>query len=173
MIDRVGIREALASDALAIETLYPEAFPDEDLLPLVWDLQRSRAVSFVGSVDNALVSHACFTPCSIDGKPDRVSLLGPVAVAPDWQRKGIGSAVVRAGLRHLETAGTASVYVLGDPAYYKRFGFAPDDNVTPPYPLPQEWRGAWQSLNLSGEGPPLCGKLSVPQAWRRQALWTP
>lgn len=61
-------------------------------------------------------------------------------------------------------AGTARVYVLGDPAYYSRFGFEPDVNVRPPYPLPGEWRGAWQSLSLCDDAPPLHGTLSLPQA---------
>jgi putative acetyltransferase len=173
MIDRIEIREALPSDAQAIESLYSNAFPDEDLLPLVRDLQRSPAISFVGFVDEILVGHAVFTPCSIVGGTDSVALLGPVAVASNSQRQGVGSAVVRTGLQRLTRGGTARVYVLGDPAYYRRFGFEPEHNVSPPYPLPEAWRGAWQSLSLSDETPPLCGKLTVPQAWQRRALWAP
>ncbi len=175
MIGNIELRESLPEDVASIEKLYPEAFPDEDLLPLVRELQRegSSVVSLVGIVGKALVGHVVFTTCSIAGRPDKVALLGPLAVAPKWQRQGIGSAIVRAGLRRLENAGTNQVYVLGDPAYYRRFGFEPDDSVTPPYPLPDEWRGAWQSLSLRGPKPPLHGKLSVPQPWRRQALWTP
>ncbi|MHA1189117.1 MAG: GNAT family N-acetyltransferase, partial [Alphaproteobacteria bacterium] len=65
------------------------------------------------------------------------------------------------------------VYVLGDPAYYRRLGFESEDSVKPPYPLPEEWRGAWQSLGLGAGKPPLRGKLSVPQPWRQRALWAP
>jgi putative acetyltransferase len=175
MIGSIEIRESLPNDVTAIETLYPDAFPDEDLLPLVRELLRegSSVVSLVGIADKTLVGHVVFTTCSIVGDSDKVALLGPLAVAPNWQRQGIGNAIVRAGLRRVENAGTNQVYVLGDPAYYGRFGFKPDDSVTPPYPLPDEWRGAWQSLSLHGNKPPLCGKLSVPQPWRRQALWAP
>jgi putative acetyltransferase len=172
MIDGVEIREALPSDAPAIETLYPSTFPEEDLLPLVRDLQCSLAISLLGFVDSTLVGHAFFTPCSIAGSPDKVALLGPVAVTPSAQRQGIGGAIIRAGLQHLKDAGTARVYVLGDPAYYNRFGFEPDRNVKPPYSLPYAWRGAWQSLGLSDDKSPLHGTLCVPQPWRRQALWT-
>jgi len=173
MIEKLELREARPNDAPPIETLYLAAFPDEDLLPLVRDLQGSSAVSLVGLVDNALVGHIVLTPCSVAGRPDKVALLGPLAIAPDWQRQGIGSAIVRAGLRRLESDGMTHVYVLGDPAYYSRFGFEADDNVTPPYSLPDEWRGAWQSLRLSDDEQPLSGTLSVPQAWRRQKLWAP
>ena len=87
MIDNVDIREARPSDEPAIEALYPQAFPHEDLLPLVRDLQRSPVVSFVALAGNAIVGHAAFTPCSVTGRPDTVALFGPVAVAPDWQRQ--------------------------------------------------------------------------------------
>ena len=173
MIKNVEIRQALPADAPAIEALYPAAFPDEDLVPLVRDLQELAAISFVGLANNGLVAHAAFTPCSLTGRTDKVALLGPVAVAPGRQRQGIGSALLRAGWRHLQNAGTGCVYVLGDPGYYGRLGFKSDDDVRRPYPLPEEWRGAWQSLSLSEHKTPLRDQLTVPQAWRRQALWTP
>ena len=175
MIDKTEIRESLPSDVALIEELYPNAFPDEDLLPLVRELLREgpTVLSLVVIADKALAGHVMFTTCSIAGRPDKVALLAPLAVAPDWQRQGIGSAIVRAGLRRLENAGTVQVYVLGDPAYYRRFGFERDDGVTPPYPLPKEWQGAWQSLSLRGHKPPLPGKLSVPRPWRQPALWAP
>jgi putative acetyltransferase len=175
MIKKIETRESLPNDVVSIEKLYRDAFPDEDLLPLVKELQREGpgVVSLVGIADKVLVGHVVFTTCSIVGRTDKVALLGPLAVAPAWQRQGIGSAIVRVGLRRLENADTNQVYVLGDPAYYRRFGFEPDDRVTPPYHLPEEWRGAWQSLNLCSDKPPLYGKLSVPQPWRKQALWAP
>jgi len=181
MIDRLRLRTALPQDRPALATLYGGAFPDEDLLPLVDDLhaEGSHAVSLVGIVetgtgDNTLVGHAVFTPCRVAGCADEAALLGPLAVAPDYQRQGVGSALVRAGLRHMETAGIAHVYVLGDPAYYGRFGFEPDERVAPPYPLPHEWHGAWQSLGLHGDTPlPQSGTLVVPDVWDRPELWRP
>ena len=175
MIDKTEIRESLPNDVTSIEELYPNAFPDEDLLPLVRELlkEESLVLSFVGTSDRALVGHVMFTTCGIAGSTCKVALLGPLAVAPGRQRQGIGSALLRAGLRRLENAGTTQVYVLGDPAYYGRFGFESDHGVSPPYPLPKEWQGAWQSLGLRDNGPPLHGKLSVPQSWRRPDLWAP
>lgn len=173
MIDKIEIRESLPTDVASIEELYPKAFPDEDLLPVVRELLREESIvlSLVGITDKTLVGHVMFTTCSIAGTTDRVALLAPLAVAPAWQRQGVGGALVRAGLRRLQDAGTNQVYVLGDPAYYQRFGFEPDGDVAPPYPLPEEWRDAWQSLSLRGTKPPPHGKLSVPQPWRQQALW--
>jgi putative acetyltransferase len=79
--------------------------------------------------------------------------------------------MVKAGLTLMENAGVNHVFVLGDPAYYGRFGFEPDDGVMPPYQLPDEWRGAWQSLSLNQNKISLLGKLVVTKPWRQKTLW--
>lgn len=175
MSDSFEIRESLPGDKTSIETLYAEAFPDEDLLPVVRELLRGgpRVFSLVAMAEGALVGHVSFTYCSIVGRSDKVAMLAPLAVAPARQRQGIGKALVHAGFRKLEDAGISHVYVLGDPAYYGRFGFTPEYGVSPPYPLPKEWRDAWQSLSLGDEGPVLQGQITVPQVWRDPALWGP
>jgi putative acetyltransferase len=175
MSQEIEIRDSLPSDAPAIERVYPEAFPDEDLLPLVRDLLAAEqgVVSLVAIVGRALAGHVAFTMGHIGGRAEGVALLAPLAVAPDRQRQGIGSALVREGLRHLRAEGTIQVYVLGDPAYYGRFGFEPDDGVVPPYPLPEEWRPAWQSVRLREGSQALRGTLSLPEPWQRPALWAP
>lgn len=175
MIEEIQIRESQPSDAASIESLYPDAFPDEELLPLVRELLSAKSIclSLIGIVDRALVGHAIFTACSIGGGPENVSLLGPLAVASDLQRQGVGSALVREGFRRLKRSGAVHVYVLGDPAYYQRFGFRPESDVAPPYPMPEEWRGAWQSVSLNGDEPPAEGMLCVPPQWDQPALWAP
>ena len=175
MSDILEIRETVQSDAAAIELLYPEAFPDENLLPLVGDLLRDTeiAMSLIGVINSQIVGHGIFTKCGVVGSSIKAALLGPLAVAPAWQRKGIGSAIVRAGFRRLEEKDVALVCVLGDPAYYRRFGFQPDASLEPPYPLPAEWKDAWQSTSLVGIAKPIVGILSVPPQWRKPALWAP
>ena len=175
MVEEIEIRESIPSDAALLEKLYRGAFPDEDLLPTVRELlsEKTIVLSLVGIADGDLVGHVIFTTCGIAEGTDKVSLLGPLAVAPVWQGHGIGGALVREGLRRLENAGAIQVYVLGDPAYYGRFGFEPEVGVTPPYPLPAEWRGAWQSIRLSRVGRPPHGRLSVPHPWLRPVLWAP
>jgi len=171
----IEIRESLPADLAAIEALYPDAFPDEDLLPVVRELldEKAGVVSLVAHAEDALVGNVIFTACAVAGRPEEVTLLAPLGVATAWQGRGIGSALVRAGLQHPMNARAARVCVLGDPAYYGRFGFTPDDRVSPPYPLPAEWRSAWQSLGLREVDPPLSGTLKVPAPWRKPALWGP
>lgn len=175
VLKKIEIRQSLPRDIASIEKLYADAFPDEELLPLVKDLLQETPIvlSLVGISGRSLVAHVIFTPCSIDDCTEKVALLAPLAVATTWQRQGIGSAIVRAGLQRLENDGVAQVYVLGDPRYYGRLGFLPEDGVSPPYPMPKEMRGAWQSINLGTAATHHRGKLSVPQPWLQPSLWAP
>ncbi|HBF99463.1 MAG TPA: N-acetyltransferase, partial [Alphaproteobacteria bacterium] len=87
---RIGQRGNLAT----LETLYPAAFPDEDLLPLVRALLAepgSLVLSLVASVGQTLVGHILLTLCGVQGCDAKVALLGPLAVAPDYQQAGVGA----------------------------------------------------------------------------------
>ncbi len=170
-----SIRESQPGDLTAIESFYPDAFPEEDLIPLVRELLADPAValSLVADVNGQAVGHVIFTQCGVSGSTVNAALLGPLAVAPAHQGKGIGSAIVQEGLRHQRDAGVELVCVLGDPAYYGRFGFIRESSVAPPYPLPTEWDSAWQSQTLVDNAPSCSGKLSVPPQWQKPALWLP
>lgn len=174
-MEPLDIRESVASDRASIEALYPAAFPDEDLLPLVRDLlqEPSLVVSLVGIAEGAVAGHILFTACAVTGCAEGVWLLAPLAVAPAWQRRGVGSALVRAGLTALGRDGATTVYTWGDPAYYGRFGFVQETGVEPPYPLPREWLFGWQSVALGPAKSPRTGMLTVPRPWLRPELWAP
>lgn len=70
MTEKLEMRDSVPSDLFALGTLYPEAFTDEDLLPLVRDLLRDTTVttSIVGVIDSQLVGHVIFTKCGVVGK---------------------------------------------------------------------------------------------------------
>ncbi len=175
MDDSVDIRRSVPADEGALAHLYPDAFPGEDLLPLVRALLREEAgvLSLVAVKDGAVVGHILFTQGTVDPAGERVALLGPLAVATRVQRQGIGGALIRAGLQDLAQMGARSVLVLGDPAYYGRFGFVADHGVEPPYPLPKEWREAWRSIDLDDEPGKAQGTLALPPTWMQPALWQP
>ena len=175
-MEDIDIRESRPEEFAAIESLYLDAFPEEDLLPLVEALLAGKAdvISLVGYQNSSLAGHVIFTICgTTESEEVKVGLLGPLAVASDRQRQGIGSALVRAGLKRLEQAGVRHVCVLGDPKYYGRFQFIPGAPIAPPYPLPAEWRGAWQSMSLGSDSSLPSGVLAVPEPWQRPALWAP
>ncbi|WP_421851862.1 GNAT family N-acetyltransferase [Oricola sp.] len=166
------IRDSQAGDIEALDRLYPDAFPEEDLVPLVHALLAGDqpVLSLVATSGGEVVGHVVFTRCAVPECGGRAALLGPLAVAPARQKAGIGSALIRAGHEKLAAEDVTQVLVLGDPAYYSRHGFAPERAVAPPYPLPDEWDGAWQSLALGG-GPALEGTLDVPASWRHPEYW--
>ena len=167
------IRTALASDGDQILSLYPAAFPDEDLLPIVRALSAERrgVLSLVAVQGVRLVGQVFFTDCGIDGSTHVPILLGPLAVDPAFQRSGVGSQLVKTGLSMLKASGSVEVLVLGDPDYYGRFGFRPNAIVEPPYRIPDAWRPAWQYLPLDGRAEGLAGMLTVPAPWQDPALW--
>lgn len=90
------------------------------------------SLSLVAKVDGRVAGHLAFSPVTIgDGSP-RWYGLGPVAVLPAFQGRGIGSALIRDGLARLKALGAAGCVVLGEPAYYTRFGFAATPAMTYP-----------------------------------------
>jgi len=173
MAKGLRIRDSLSADLAAIESLYPEAFPDEDLLPLVRDLLADEAIttSLVGVIDSQIVGHVIFTKCGLNGEPANASLLGPLAVTPARHGQGIGSALVRAGLQRLKDNSVSIVCVLGDPAFYGRLGFLLATSVWPPYRLPPEYDAAWQSQELNDTALANSGELSIPKQWQQPSLW--
>ena len=174
----ITIAEDRPDQRSAVAAIYPLAFPDEDLAPLVAELWQypDHILSLVAVVDNAPVAHALFSYCSLEGTPSEIALLGPVAVHPEQQRSGLGSQLIYDGLARLKQRGTAAVCVLGDPNYYSRFGFGTARDINPPYSpdvMPPEWEGAWQSLILNDQEHPLSGRLQVPKPWDHSELWLP
>ncbi len=174
MTERLEIRRSTPADLGGIEAVYPLAFPDEDLLPVVRNLlaEPDIAMSLVGEIAGSVVGHVIFTDCGINENTSGVSLLAPLAVTPSRHGQGIGSALVRTGIETLGKRGLSRVFVLGDPGYYGRFGFEAEALVEPPYPMPTEWASAWQSLKLDDAAADTAGKLSVPPQWRDPALWS-
>ena len=85
------------------------------------------SISLVAIVKSRVVGHIFFTPVEVEGIEAEKAFagLGPMAVDPDSQRLGIGSALVRRGLRECESLGYGLVVVVGHPEFYPRFGFVP------------------------------------------------
>lgn len=101
-----------------------------------------------------------------------VALLGPVAVAPERQKHGIGSMLIRQGIQRISSYGSVhKILVLGDPNFYKRYNFQQERNIQPPYTLREEWKAAWQSITFNNN-PDIVGKLVVPDPWKDKSLWT-
>ncbi|MGE8687962.1 MAG: GNAT family N-acetyltransferase [Achromobacter sp.] len=118
-------------DREAIFALTQDAFKDHPHSQgtegrIIDSLREAGALtlSLVAWEDGRMAGHIAFSPVTVsDGSSDWYGL-GPVAVRPDRQGRGIGAALLREGLARLRALGAAGCVVLGDPGYYGRFGFA-------------------------------------------------
>ncbi len=122
------VRNEVDSDAAAVHGVNFSAFdsPAEANLVDALRVQASAVVSLVAEVDSTVVGHIMFSPVSLSGHPGlKIMGLAPMSVAPAHQNRGIGSALVRAGLEGCKDLGFGAVVVLGHPGYYPRFGFSP------------------------------------------------
>lgn len=98
-------------------------------------------VSLVAEENGEVVGHIMFSPVSLSGHPNlKVMGLAPMAVTPAHQKKGVGSALVRAGLDQCRQLGFVAAVVLGHPQYYPRFGFLPSFKfgIDSEYDVPKE-----------------------------------
>ena len=122
------VRAERPADVDTVRKLNRAAFEGSDEARIVDALRGavSPLVSLVAESHHAVVGHILFSPVTLASAPD-LSLMGlaPMAVLPDHQRQGIGSALVRAGLGLCRELGAIGVVVLGHAAYYPRFGFVP------------------------------------------------
>jgi putative acetyltransferase len=137
------IRAEENKDREAVHAVNASAFetPLEANLVDALRAQAEPVVSLVAEDDGAIVGHIMFTPVSLSGHPGlKVMGLAPMAVAPEHQRKGIGSALVRAGLERCRQLDFAAVVVLGHPEYYPRFGFSPSTRfgIGSEYDVPED-----------------------------------
>ena len=128
-VSRFVIRSESDGDARGIRRVIVAAFRAKMEADLVEALRKHGAliVSLVACAGGEIVGHAAFSPMHADGQPDRDDVLGlaPVAVSPQWQRQGIGSALIRRGLDECRRRAVTVVFVLGAPGFYARFGFIP------------------------------------------------
>jgi putative acetyltransferase len=123
------VRPERPADRDAVARVTDAAFGQPDESHIIEAVRRAGcpAVSLVAVDGTEVVGHILFTPVDLDPPAAGVVVmgLGPMAVAPARQRQGVGSALVREGLRACAGSGCSAVVVLGHPRFYPRFGFQP------------------------------------------------
>jgi putative acetyltransferase len=122
----IEIREERPEDLTAIRKVNKRAF-DQDQEGNIVDALRSNGaalLSLVATLDDRVVGHIMYSPITV-GETITGAALGPMAVVPEHQRKGIGTKLVEAGNRNLQDAGWPFIIVIGHSDYYPRFGFTP------------------------------------------------
>jgi len=132
MHENSTIRAEQPEDIPAIRAVNLAAFPTPFEANLVDRLRQmvQPTISHVAVMDDEIVGHIFFSPVHVSERDDlKVMGLAPMAVLPVYQRQGIGSALIHAGLTVCQALGYGAVVVLGHPSYYPRFGFVPTDGT--------------------------------------------
>jgi len=122
----VTIRPEQADDIPAVRRVHQAAFPSAEEADLVDRLRASgkATVSLVAHDGNEIVGHILFTPVTFDPPASVLAMgLAPMAVLPGHEKHGVGRRLVQNGLAECHSRGACLVVVLGDPPYYRRFGF--------------------------------------------------
>ena len=150
----MNIRPETANDHAAIRAVVTAAFGQQVEGDLVDALRKDGdlVLSLVAEVDGEIVGHVGFSRLWIEQDGQRMPgiSLAPVSVLPQHQHKGIGRALVGAGHLRLKAKGESIVFVLGDPAYYQRFGFS----VAAAAPFACVYQGEHlQALRLAADAP--------------------
>ena len=117
------IRPETPADHAAIRAVITAAFARPDEAELVDQLRRDgdAAISLVAEADHAIIGHVLLSPMTA---PFAALGLAPLSVLPAHQQHGVGSALMHAAIDAARTAGAAAIFLLGHPAYYRRFGFS-------------------------------------------------
>ena len=154
----MDVRPEKPEDHDPIRTVHAASFPTPCEARLVDALRAAGhlSISLVAVERRQVVGHAAFSPVSLPGTSDGVGL-APVAVLRAFRRRGIAARLIREGLAICERSGHGFVVVLGDPAYYRRFGFGPASG----WRLRDEYGGgdAFQTLELRPGAIPTDGGL--------------
>lgn len=147
------IRKERTGDADRIHEVTMRAFQDaphtshtEQFIVKALREAGALSVSLVAEYDGEIVGHVAISPVSVSDGAAGWYGLGPVSVLPEYQRQGIGSRLVERALAEIKQGAASGCVVLGDPEYYRRFGFRVVDGLVLPG-VPVEY---FQVLSFDG-----------------------
>jgi putative acetyltransferase len=166
-LPRIEIHPETASEVDDIRAINIDAFRDHPISRqtehLIVETLRDTAaldVSLVAVTEGRTVGHIAFSKAAVGESESGWFLLGPVAVLHGWQGRGVGSALVESGLSELRARHASGCVLVGDPAYYSRFGFNTYFDLA--YEgVPHEY-----VLGLPFTDTPPCGLITANKAFR-------
>lgn len=125
------VRSEIDADVSAISEVTVAAFNPleisnhtEQFIVTALRAAGALSVSLVAEVDNRVIGHIAFSPLTISDGTGNWYGLGPVSVLPEYQRQGIGKALMQEGLSRLKAIKAQGCCLVGHPDYYRKFGFA-------------------------------------------------
>lgn len=177
-VERHGIEELMSiqarsetsSDVAAIYAVTAKAFLDaahtshtEQFIVNALRDCGQLSVSLVAEENGEVLGHVAVSPVSVSGGASGWYGLGPLSVVPERQRQGIGSLLVKQALEELRNLGAAGCVLLGDPGYYRRFGFRAEPALVLP-DVPPEY---FQAISFAGPVP--AGRVTYHAAFNAAA----
>jgi len=122
----IDIREEHSDDVAAVREVNRRAFGQDQESNIVDALRTNGGalLSLVATVNGQVAGHIMYSPLTVAENVPGVAL-GPMAVVPEYQRRGIGTKLIEAGNRKIKDAGYPFIIVVGHAQYYPRFGFRP------------------------------------------------
>lgn len=175
MLTPMLIRRETPADRAAIHAVHSEAFRREPGItpveaPLVDELRAEGdlidALSLVAVHEGAVVGHVCCSRAHVGEDAEAAVGLGPLGVLPAHQKSGVGSALVHAVVAAADARGYGLVVLLGEPAYYSRFGFAEAATLSITSPDPS-WGKYFQARTLAAYEPTQAGAFEYAPAFSR------
>ena len=152
----ITIRKEQAGDVESIHDVTVSAFHDaphtdhtEQFIVKALRDSGVLSISLVAEIECCIVGHVALSPVTISDGSDHWYGLGPISVHPSNQGQGVGSMLMNAAIEELKGINAKGCVLLGDPDYYHRFGFKPEDGLVLP-DVPAEY---FQALLLQGSIP--------------------
>ena len=177
------IRKSTESDRTEIKNIHIKSFGEQKgpvIANLANDLLDDKTakplLSLVAIENEKITGHIIFTKVRVSQTTEPVSaqILAPLAVLPNAQNKGVGSKLIKEGLRQLKQSGVYLVFVLGHQDYYPRLGFKPAGTLgyEAPYHIPEKNAGAWMVQELhNGVIGRVKGKIQCSEVLNRPEHW--
>ncbi len=176
----ITFRQSLQNDIYDIINIQYESFNEDSVADLTADLLKDDTaeprISLLAFDGDKPIGHILFTKATIENGDDNtlMHILAPLAVLPEYQNKGIGGMLIKAGLRRLKEIGSKVVFVLGHITYYPKHGFINDAGnlgYPAPYPIPEAVKDAWMVMPLTSEGLINKGKVICAKAMDSPEHW--
>lgn len=169
----ISVRLETSDDAEAIREVELAAFAGPEEAEIVARIRREAPTGWMSLVactpDGTIVGHLLLSPCGVEDDEGRVLgevlAVGPVAVLPEAQRRGVGSALMAAAQGVAVARRVPALVLLGYPEYYARFGFEPARDVGLEAPAPAWPDAAWMARLLPAWSDDLRGTVRFPAAF--------
>ena len=170
---RVSIRLETPGDEPAVRRVHLAAFTGPEEADIVDRIRREAPAGWQSLVavdaDGLIVGHVLLSPCPVEdedgGRVGEVLALGPIAVLPEVQLRGVGSALMATAMSLAVARAVPAIVLLGHPSYYPRFGFVPARGVGLLPPADAWPDAAWMARLLPAWTDSMCGTVRYPEAF--------